>query len=233
MGVLERDYIITLVLRAISADAVLGKELVLKGGTALHKLYLGQRFSLDLDFTARRPMTVDDVREVVEIAEIQGVIKEHRLFPDAFTIQRLGFVGPLNHPSSIKVDVSLREDLLMPPLSKPLTSPYFDEFSIQTFVLEEMLAEKLRAALMRRQPRDFYDIWAMLTMIEIDLSQLPELLRSKLETVGVKYEEAELLANLNQVGIVWDQDLRQLMREVPDFDQVAADLRELLAALPL
>lgn len=44
--------------RAVAEE--LRQILVLKGGTALHKFHAATRLSLDLDFTASRPVTIDD-----------------------------------------------------------------------------------------------------------------------------------------------------------------------------
>ncbi|MFQ6016059.1 MAG: nucleotidyl transferase AbiEii/AbiGii toxin family protein [Anaerolineae bacterium] len=233
LGALEKDYILTCVLRAIFADSKLRHVLVLKGGTALHKLFLGQRLSLDLDFTAHRPVTLEELEPVVSLDEIHSLVKDHRLFPDALTIQRLGYVGPLNHPNSIKVDVSFREPVLLPVVTKPYASPYFDPFPVATMSLEEMLAEKLRAASMRPAPRHFYDLWAILTQTDVDVSVLPDLVPRKLQTVGLEYNGQAVLANLDMAGALWVHDLDQLLSPLPDFAQVAGDLRQRLAALPL
>lgn len=233
LGALEKDYILDILLKAIYADANLHDILALKGGAALRKVYQGQRLSLDLDFTAHRPIALDEMRATLEIMEISGLVKDHRLFPDALTIERLGFLGPLNHPNSVKVDVSFREPVLLPPLTKPVASLYFEPFPVMVFQLEEILAEKLRAALMRQTPRDYYDIWALMKRTDVNTRLLPELLSRKLEAFGVAYDAGALLDNLDEVASAWSQDLRELVGEVPDFNVVAADLRQRLAALPL
>ncbi len=229
LGALEKDYIIAVVLRAMYADDNLRQVLVLKGGTALHKLYLGLRLSLDIDFTAHRPMALDELKPAVEVAGISGRVKDHRLFSDALTIQRLGYVGPLDFPNSIKIDVSFREPVLLPPLTQPFATPYFDPFPVIAMRLEEILAEKLRATLMRSAPRDVYDLWAVLTQREVDTSGVFELLPRKLATVGMVFDEAVLWSNLSAAGRTWEQELRPLVHETPDFQRVAAELRECLA----
>jgi len=228
LGALEKDYVIAVVLRAIYADDNLRQVLVLKGGTALHKLYLGLRLSLDIDFTAHRPVALDELKPAVEVSEISGQIKDHHLFPDALTIRRLGYIGPLDFPNSIKIDVSFREPLLLPPLTQLFTTPYFDPFPVTAMQLEEILAEKLRATLMRGAPRDVYDLWAVLTRRQVDTSVVFELLPRKLATVGMVFDEAMLWDNLTAAGRTWEQELRPLMHETPDFQQVAAELQECL-----
>ena len=56
----ERDYVLSWVLKSLYEIEPLRKCLVFKGGTALRKLYFPQtRFSVDLDFTL-----VDRIAEV-------------------------------------------------------------------------------------------------------------------------------------------------------------------------
>jgi len=61
LGALEKDYILTLILRRLYAEEIWRNTLVFKGGTALHKFYLGRRLSLDLDFTAHEPVSLEAI----------------------------------------------------------------------------------------------------------------------------------------------------------------------------
>jgi hypothetical protein len=97
LGALEKDYVLALILERIYSDPAWHETLVFKGGTALNKVYKTQRLSLDLDFTARRPVSVDALRPALEIPEIQGQIKDVHEYHDALTIDRLGF-GPFAAP---------------------------------------------------------------------------------------------------------------------------------------
>lgn len=99
LGLLEKEYVLDLVLRSLSAHEELRQVLVLKGGTALHKFYVGTRLSLDLDFTAIRPVTVEELRPAIEVADIGAVIAEHRAFHDALTVSRLRYWGHCAMPT--------------------------------------------------------------------------------------------------------------------------------------
>lgn len=227
LGVLEKDYILTLILRYLYADEAWCETLVFKGGTALHKLYLGRRLSLDLDFTALGPISLEAIRPALEIPEIQGQIKDAHEYHDALTIDRLGFVGPLQHPNSIKVDVSFRERVQLPPRQTALTNPYGPPFTVTCMALEEILAEKIRAVLMRRAPRDYFDLWLLFQREDISFAALPDLIRAKLDTVGRPYELQRLWDEPDVLQRVWTDDLRQLMRDVPPFDTMFRELRAL------
>jgi predicted nucleotidyltransferase component of viral defense system len=227
LGALEKDYILTLILRHLYAEAALRETLVFKGGTALHKLYLGHRLSLDLDFTAQNPVSLEVIRAALEIPEIQGQIKDVHAYRDALTIDRLGFVGPLQHSNSIKVDISFREGVQLPPHQTALNNLYGPPFTVTCMALEEMLAEKIRATLMRRAPRDYFDLWLLLQREDIAFTALPDLIWAKLETVGRAYEPQALWEEPDVLQRVWADDLRQLMRNVPPFDTMFRELRAL------
>jgi hypothetical protein len=98
------------------------------------------------------------MRPVLEIPEIRAQIKDVHAYRDALTIDRLGFVGPLQHPNAVKVDISFRETVQLKPRQAILRSPCLPPFAVTCMALEEILAEKVRAALVRRTPRDSFDL---------------------------------------------------------------------------
>jgi len=225
LGALEKDYILTLVLQHIYAEETWRRALVFKGGSALHKLYLHRRLSLDLDFTAQKPVSLEAIRPALEIPEIQGQVKDVHEFHDALTIDRLGFVGPLQHPNSIKVDVSFRESVQLAPRQAVLSTPYVPSFTVTCMALEEILAEKIRAALMRRTPRDYFDLWLLFQEDDLAFDTLPELVRAKLDTVDHPYNPDRLWGSPDVLKRLWTEDLRQLMRDVPPFDAMFRELQ--------
>ena len=230
LGALEKDYVLTLVLQHLYAQDSWRETLVFKGGTALHKLYLDRRLSLDLDFTAQEPVSLEAIRPVLEIPDIQGQVKDAYEYHDALTIDRLGFVGPLQHPNSIKVDISFRERVQLVPRQMAVPNPYGLPFAVSAMALEEILAEKIRATLMRQAPRDYFDLWLLFQRDDIAFAALPDLVRAKLDTVDHPYEPQRLWEEPDILRRVWTDDLRQLMRDVPLFDTMFRELRALFEA---
>ncbi|MFQ9742870.1 MAG: nucleotidyl transferase AbiEii/AbiGii toxin family protein, partial [Slackia sp.] len=59
----EQDLLLTQAICEISSDELLRKELVLRGGTAFHKLYLAKpaRYSEDLDFVRTSAGGIGDI----------------------------------------------------------------------------------------------------------------------------------------------------------------------------
>jgi predicted nucleotidyltransferase component of viral defense system len=94
--------------------------------------------------------------------------------------------------------------------------------------LEEILAEKTQATLMRRAPRDYFDLWLLLQREHISFAVLPDLIRAKLDTVDRLYEPQKLWAEPDVLQRLWTDDLRQLMHDVPPFDTMFGERRALL-----
>ena len=169
----------------------------------------------------------------MELVELEAKVREHQSFHDALTIKRLQFVGPLKYPSSIKIDISFREMVILPPLEHLLDTPYFEKpFPVRAMQLAEMAAEKLRALLMRSTPRDLYDLWAMSHELEIDLAQVARLLPTKLATVNITCDRATLLERLEEAKVTWESELMPLMAQLPDSRRVTDELKTWLKELP-
>ena len=89
-----------------------------------------------------------------------------------------------------------------------------------TLSLEEMLAEKIRALIMRIQPRDMYDVWTLLNMgIQIN----KKILRSKLAEDNIKAPKIVFPAK-NE----YERDLKQLLIYMPPYEPVLKDVADKL-----
>ena len=67
LGILEKDYVLTEVLKTLSQVPVLNEVMVFKGGTALRKVYFSHwRYSEDLDFTVRHDMPKEELRQSLD-----------------------------------------------------------------------------------------------------------------------------------------------------------------------
>ena len=134
-----------------------------KAGRRIQKrCYLGDyRFSEDLDFSGI-VFTFD--RE------------DRQKHENSYTFY-LRYVGPLPSGNDVKVDVTLREQLVYP-LRERLILRGYEEFTdlpedrkIQVYSLEEIATEKTMAPAdgARNEPRDLYDLWHLTSNAGIDL----------------------------------------------------------------
>ena len=157
LAIAEKDYLLAVVLQIIYSSK-LKDTLIFKGGTAIHHLYLDQlRFSEDLDFQTTGKITEDDLREVFEPYNFLEIIKSYQ---SDFTlkIQRLKFSGPLGQPNSIKLDVDLTQELIVPAEKAEYRNLYGVPVTVTAMTVKEICSEKVRAVNERARHRDFYDL---------------------------------------------------------------------------
>jgi predicted nucleotidyltransferase component of viral defense system len=247
-SVLERDYCLAWFLAELARNN-LQQSLAFKGGTALKRCYFGDyRFSEDLDFTLLTPMPFEDIRQRLE--PVYAAVREGSGIEFAFDREDrhshanshtfyLRYVGPLPAGGGVKVDVTIREQLVFPLEARPVLRAY-EEFSdlpdgrvVQAYALAETVAEKVLALAdrARNEPRDLYDLWYLVCCEGIDLSGLEPAITAKLAfreqaTAGV--QEA-IIKKEARLKALWTARLANQMVVLPTFDQV---FREFGRALP-
>ena len=206
---IEKDYYCSVLL-----DYLFRQEdtpLVFKGGTCLSKIYADfHRLSEDLDFTLPTPFEasrsvrrqrIERVKEEIEglEREIPEFILKQNLTGHNISRQYIAYVTYTSaveagaEAARIKIEVGLREELVLDPvrvsaqtlLVNPFTErPVANELFLTALALEEAYAEKLRAALTRREPaiRDYYDLHYAVNNLDLNLNgrQLADLVLKKL-----------------------------------------------------
>ncbi|MFH0817896.1 MAG: nucleotidyl transferase AbiEii/AbiGii toxin family protein [Candidatus Micrarchaeota archaeon] len=232
LGTVEKDYVLSIALKAI-AESKLLKFLVFKGGTAIRKIYFREaRFSEDLDFSVLSGSTkvgvLEGLTEALGDKEIEGVrfgkVEEEKTA--AGLKVGIKFSGPLGYGQRIRFDFSFRENLVQEPSKKPIIDLYkLGDCELSVLSLEELFAEKIHALGSRAAPRDLYDVWFLLRE-EVQLDK--ELVEKKFAFYGEKFEKDKVEANAKKVEKNWKQDLGQLVKDVPKLDSVT---QEVLARL--
>jgi predicted nucleotidyltransferase component of viral defense system len=245
---IEKDYFCTLLLDYFTtAEAA---ELVFKGGTCLTKIHSElYRLSEDLDYTIPVPSDArrsDRGKRVEPVrAAVNGLTRSLPVFrvidglkganQSTQYLATVGYRSALNsQDETIKIEVSLREPLLMPALNgvaytilrNPLTTETMVKpITVSCIAKAEALAEKFRAALSRRDPaiRDFYDIdhAARKDRLNPKDAELIKQVRQKLSVPGNEQIDisAERLAALRRQ---LDAQLRPVLRET-DFTEFDLD----------
>lgn len=142
------------------------KTIFFKGGTALRLLYGSDRFSEDLNFTVpSKENAFDMAKQTVSklTSEIENIsIKPIKTIAGASAKISLNSFFP-NQPLTIKLDFSLREQVLMPQVAAVKTTlPVIGISLVDALSKEEILAEKIRAVMNRKKGRDIYDLWYLL-----------------------------------------------------------------------
>ena len=258
----EKDYYCSLVLEDLLA--VTDPQWVFKGGTCLSKVHSEfYRMSEDLDFAFSVPVDVPRAQRSKMIMPMkEHLAKLAGRLACIKVVETLGgfnnsmqYIGGLSYKSvetgqdeSIKVEFSIREPILEPVEHLPARTLLVDPFrhaaavaAVEVPVLSchETYAEKLRAALTRREPaiRDFYDIDYGVRAERLTMGdrRLIELVGGKLAVPGNdpidvsarKYETLtrQIMAQLRPVLRESDFALFDLKRAFGIVAQIAATLR--------
>ena len=237
--VLERDYCLAWFLSAL-AESDLKPVLGFKGGTALKRCYFGDyRFSEDLDFTLTEPISFEELQRRLDpvyaaVREASGIVfafdrEDRQKHENSYTFY-LRYEGPLPRPNDVKVDVTIREQLIHPLEERAILRGY-EEFAdlpenrlVRVYSLEEIATEKTLALAdrARNEPRDLYDLWHLTSSEGIELAPLADGMRRKAEFRGKPCEGlADAIRNKEaRLKALWSGRLAYQMATLPEFDEV-------------
>jgi len=244
---IEKDYVLTWILNAISASP-LNEILVFKGGTALKKIYIPDyRFSEDLDFTLLAPQyTNSELLAMIESlfpwlaqnVNLNLAVKNVEKHKTGNLTIYIYFSGPLQAQltnRSLKIDISRDEVLVFPINNKPILSPYSDclgsKSVLKVYALEEILAEKLRSLLSRSEPRDLFDIHYLLTNRMVDIEQMVFSIESKFDAKGLTLSDLRTVLTRKRAVFkrYWQKRLTGQMPEIPELRKVIREMNRFLA----
>lgn len=175
----EKEYFLAVVSQVIY-NSPLAKKIVFKGGTALHHCYLPQsRFSEDLDFsTIDTPISLDDVKKVIESQPFLEV-KDTYVSKATIKIERLKYSGVLDQANSLKLDIDVVQNVVLPPKELPYTNIWGVETKVHVMDIKEICSEKLRAMSDRARYRDFYDFVLVMREYSFNFVEVYDLLKQK------------------------------------------------------
>jgi predicted nucleotidyltransferase component of viral defense system len=242
----EKDYYCSLLLEDVLAAGVPG--LAFKGGTSLSKVHAEfYRLSEDLDLGISTPADAPRSQRSKRVAALKGHLAGTAKRASCFQVvaplrgynNSTQYSGRVSYRSLvtgqddfIKLEVSVREPIIEPTERLPARTllmdpfrrvPALDPIPVATLSCREAYAEKLRAALTRRDPaiRDYYDVDHALRTGRIQPKdrRLIDLVRRKLavpgnEPIDMSKEKLEELRK--QVDVQLKPVLRE--RDFSEFD---------------
>ncbi|MBI5392657.1 nucleotidyl transferase AbiEii/AbiGii toxin family protein [Candidatus Woesearchaeota archaeon] len=228
LGQTEKDYLQHLFLFFLSQHDT--TNLVFKGGTALQKVYGLNRFSIDLDFTAKEnnidfKMLIEKIAKKITDFGYNCKVQEIKTIGKTFVIK---IQGPLYQNSQVstctlRIEVSFRESLLLQPILKEIIPSYTDlqPYTILVMQTEEILAEKVRAIMTRNKPRDIFDLHFLLlknTAFNI------EFINKKLDYYKEKYNKKAFLQKIKEKEKIWNHEMKQYIRNLPSFESIEKEI---------
>ena len=266
--IIEQDYILSWILAGLVSIEELREALVFKGGTCLRKCYFGDyRFSQDIDLSVMsnhenlKTSLHNHIEKACALAESliqnqrEGVYlqcslyKEKRPHPEgqqAFLVQAK-LPWHREFLTKVYIEVSFEENVILPPLKRSIIHPYGEpfDFSISSYDINEIVAEKIRALLQfskklhergwgRSRVRDYYDLWRVLGFYKKDINKdaLPALVVKKCAHKGIGFKKIEdifdkkLMENAQEEWDFWLRDI--VVPSLPNREDVFAELKLLL-----
>lgn len=229
---IEKDFWLTVLLIDIGRRY---PDLIFKWGTCLNKIYYRYfRLSEDLDFTVIYEWSRNQTKQLLEYYKqefassrysdlgLQLIDKRTKFNEDTQGCFEFMYNSWIDKSiQTIKVDIKIEPKLLLPPVHKTIWSifidpvlwdPLFADHHIHVMDLQELVAEKMRAALTRKPSaiRDFFDIW-FIRQQWFDIDAIRALIQQKIwslsYTIGdsVDYLTPQISAELAPV-LGWWQD---------------------------
>ena len=176
---IEQDLLLSKAICEIASNELLKDELVLRGGTAFHKLFMPTpyRYSEDLDYVRTKAGGIGDVmKELTALGKRNGFFVNTKIgvFPKVYW----RYTSDNGIPSKIKIEINTFE-----------RSPHFEciykehivdstyyvgHANVKTLEVEELIASKIRALYQRTKGRDLYDIYLALEYLNIDINKVSE-----------------------------------------------------------
>jgi len=143
-------------------------DFVLHGGTAVWRVYHGNRFSFDVDVYCENP---GDIAR--HFSSLEGVeVLKKKLTPSNVLYMRLKDVEEIE----LEASPFLKK---IKPIEKEFWLVDGGTIVVKTLSPEDMVKEKLKAYVDRRKVRDLYDIYYLLDFCETKISGLKEVLAVK------------------------------------------------------
>jgi predicted nucleotidyltransferase component of viral defense system len=228
----EQDLILSRALVEIFQEPVLSKGLLLRGGTALHKLLVrpARRYSEDIDLVQAAPGPIGPILDALRarLDPVLGAPRRERN-PDNVTLRyRMESEIPPVTSLRLKVEINTREHFSVfgaHSLAFAVRPPWFEgRAEVKTYTLDELLATKLRALYQRRKGRDLFDLWVGLGLKAVDPKKIVLGFRRYLEAEGGNVSrdtfERNLAAKIDSRP--FNEDLRPLLAPGTRYDAAKA-----------
>jgi len=242
---IEKDYVLSWLLFAISKNKILHKALVFKGGTVLKKAYFEDyRFSEDLDFTLINE-TISNEQILQEFNKVFEFVKEDanidmQIDPKKWTIHGSGspqfyidYVASLQGSMGsrdLKIDITRNEILETVVETKIIFRNYSDleeEFNLQCYSLAEVLIEKMIALMSRAEPRDLYDFWYLTEIEKIKIADYLFEFQNKAlhKKQDPKIFVEKVLSKETALKRDWEKKLVSQIHDLPKYEDVFRGVR--------
>ncbi len=153
-----------------------------KGGTAMRIVFDSPRFSEDLDFSSNlsvkslENLLISTLKNMLNF-NIQTELQESKITSGGFLA--IFFCNFSNFSIRLQMEVSKRKKAKLSGEIHAIASDFLPSYTLMCLEKSQLFNEKVRAALFRQKPRDFFDIYFLLRFRLITPKQKRSLLKIK------------------------------------------------------
>jgi len=228
----EQDLVLTRALIELFSEPRLSGKLALRGGTAIHKLFLHPacRYSDDIDLVQTQAGPIGDLLDACRgrLDLWLGKPVRGRAEGGVTLSYRFDSEIPPTRTLKLKVEINTREHFsVLGFAGRPIAAdnPWWaGRAEVTTYEIDELLGTKLRALYQRRKGRDLFDLWWSIHRGAMDPQRVVGCFGEYLRREGNRISRAEFERNMyeKQSDPGFLADIAPLLRTDVDYDQVLA-----------
>jgi predicted nucleotidyltransferase component of viral defense system len=228
----EQDLALTRALIQLFAAPELVGKLRLRGGTALHKLFLQPacRYSEDIDLVQAEAGPIGALLDAIRsnLDPWLGKPTHSRAEDSVSLAYRFESEIPPVRPLRLKIEINTREHFTILGFASRRTTAdnpwYSGSAEVTTFELDELLGTKLRALYQRRKGRDLFDLWLSISRGIVDPQRIVDCFEEYMHREGHPVSRAQFEQNLHdkESDPAFLGDIKPLLRADVDYDAASA-----------
>ncbi len=216
---IEQDLIISRALVSLYENPKIKENLVFRGGTALHKLYIkpAARYSEDIDLVQIATGPIGEMLNEIR-SSLSWLGEPTRKLTERSAKLFYRYTANDNTKQKLKIEINTTEhfhifDFVDHEFS--VANPWFTgKSALRTYQLNELMGTKIRALYQRRKGRDLFDLWISLKNNLIDADVVLEVFLAHCNK-----------DNQNITRALFEKNLHEKIR----FDDFRHDIVDLLA----
>jgi predicted nucleotidyltransferase component of viral defense system len=236
----EQDLILTRAVIELFAEPRLAGKLALRGGAALHKLFISPpcRYSEDIDLVQTQAGPIGPILDLIRENLDAWLGKPRRASAEGGVqlVYRFDSEIPPTRPLRLKIEINTREHFTVLGYHAgelAANNPWFTASAkITTFQLDELLGTKLRAFYQRRKGRDLFDLWLSISRGLLDPQRVVTCFRQYMSRGGNPVSRAQFEQNLfeKEADVGFLEEVKPLLRANQTYDAARAltQVREIL-----
>lgn len=225
---IEQDLVICRSLVEIFNDPYLAENMAFRGGTAIHKLFMNPqpRYSEDIDLVQIKAMPIKEtITRLQQRLSFLGEPDIRQKANNNTVVFKFNSESIQTTVLKLKVEINCREHFSVfdfKEMDFAVNSEWFKgKCNLKTYYIDELLGTKLRALYQRRKGRDLYDLYKVMSNIEVDSSKLLQCYREYMKfVVAQPPSQKQFLRNMED-KMVDDEflgDTKSLLRPDEQYD---------------